>query len=41
MKGGVIYKNEAQPAQIDKLSAVAMQPLPTRHDEIKIGIDSF
>jgi hypothetical protein len=39
MKGGVIYKNEAQPAQIDKLSAVAMQP--TRQDENKIGIDSF
>jgi hypothetical protein len=41
MKGGVIYKNEVQPAQVDKLSAVAMQPPPTRQDENEIGIDSF
>jgi len=39
MKGGVIYKNEAQPTQIDKLSAVALDAQPMRGGEI--GIDSF
>jgi imidazolonepropionase-like amidohydrolase len=37
MKGGVIYKNEAQPAQIDKLSAVALDAPPTRGADLEIN----
>jgi hypothetical protein len=41
MKGGVIYKNEDQPAQIDKLSSVVIATPPVREDKNEIGIDSF
>jgi imidazolonepropionase-like amidohydrolase len=39
MKGGVIYKDEAAPATIDKLSAVAERSVPVSENDVRV--DSF
>ncbi len=39
MKGGVIYKDEAAPATVDKLSAVAERNVPVSQQELRV--DSF
>jgi hypothetical protein len=39
MKGGVIYKNEAAPATVDKLSAVAERGSPANENDVMV--DSF
>jgi imidazolonepropionase-like amidohydrolase len=39
MKGGVIYKDEAAPATIDKLSAVAERSAPVSENDVRV--DSF
>jgi len=39
MKGGVIYKDEAAPASVDKLSAVAEGSVP--QNENNVMVDSF
>jgi imidazolonepropionase-like amidohydrolase len=39
MKGGVIYKDEAAPASVDKLSAVAERDVPASEEELRV--DSF
>ncbi|HEV2577619.1 MAG TPA: amidohydrolase family protein [Acidobacteriaceae bacterium] len=39
MKSGVVYKNEAAPASVDKLSAVAQRAAPANDNDMKV--DSF
>jgi len=39
MKGGVIYKDEAAPASVDKLSAVAERSVPVNDGDVRV--DSF
>jgi len=39
MKSGVIYKDEAAPASVDKLSVVAESSAPMSGDDVKV--DSF
>ena len=39
MKGGVIYKDEAAPASVDKLSAVAERSAPVSENDLRV--DSF
>jgi hypothetical protein len=39
MKGGVIYKDEAAPASVDKLSAVAERSVPVSENDLRV--DSF
>jgi imidazolonepropionase-like amidohydrolase len=39
MKGGVIYKDEAAPASVDKLSAVAQTSVPMNENDVRV--DSF
>ena len=39
MKGGVIYKDEAAPASVDRLSAVAEPSVPVNENDLRV--DSF
>jgi hypothetical protein len=39
MKGGVIYKDEAAPASVDKLSVVAERDVPVNDGDVRV--DSF